>query len=165
MIQDKLIECRNGLGTHTYMVKCISNGSVKWVDYFGMGVVIDKFATNEYILYPTKYFTFTFLLTFGSHNITVGSEKEVLELMRELVEATKYPEFTIYDESELEIEKIIDIELSSMFTDNFYKQLVYDTCVDDIKTDIKECAEAEYNSSDVRLAIQRVILKRMSLDV
>ena len=165
MIQDKLIECRNGLGTHTYMVKCISNDSVKWVDYFGMGVVIHKLATNNYIVYPTKYFYGTFLLTVGSGTITVDTEKEVLELMRELVEATKYPEFTIYDESELEIEKIIDIELSSMFTDNFYKQLVYDTCVDDIKTDIKECAEAEYNSSDVRLAIQRVILKRMSLDV
>jgi hypothetical protein len=85
--------------------------------------------------------------------------------MRKLVEATKYPEFNIYDESELDMEKVIDIELSSMFTDNFYKQLVYDTCVDDIKTDIKECAEAEYNSADVRLAIQRVILKRMNLDV
>ena len=66
-------------------------------------------------------------------------------------------EDTLYDD--------IKFGITDMFTDNEYAQIVYDNCIDDIVTDIKETAGTNYNNSDIRLAIQRVILKRMGFNI
>ena len=47
--------------------------------------------------------------------------------------------------------------LSQIFTDNEYMELVYGIIIDDVIRDIKECADEEFNDSDVSLAVQRTL--------
>ena len=36
---------------------------------------------------------------------------------------------------------------------------------DDVKTDVKECADKDFNSSDISLAVQRSLLKALNVEV
>lgn len=60
-----------------------------------------------------------------------------------------------------QLEKDIKQELGNIFTDSSYCQRVYDCLIDDIKRDVIECADSNYNSSDIRLAIQRTLMIEM----
>ena len=43
--------------------------------------------------------------------------------------------------------------------------MVYGTIIDDVKTDVKECADKDFNSSDISLAVQRALLKALNIEV
>lgn len=60
-----------------------------------------------------------------------------------------------------QLEKDIKQELGNIFTDSSYCQRVYDYLIDNIKRDVIECADYNYNSSDIRLAIQRTLMIEM----
>lgn len=55
--------------------------------------------------------------------------------------------------------------LSNVFTETSYMNIVYDIIIDDVKTDVKECADEEFNDSDVSLAVQRSLLKALNVEV
>lgn len=55
--------------------------------------------------------------------------------------------------------------LSQLFTETGYMELVYGTIIDDVIRDIEECADEEFNYSDVSLAVQRTILQKMGISV
>ena len=55
--------------------------------------------------------------------------------------------------------------LLSVFTETNYMNLVYGTIIDDVKTDVKECADKDFNSSDISLAVQRALLKALNIEV
>lgn len=60
---------------------------------------------------------------------------------------------------------IIKRILSQIFTDNEYMELVYGIIVDDVVRDIEECADENFNYSDVSLAVQRTLMKALNLEV
>ena len=43
--------------------------------------------------------------------------------------------------------------------------MVYDIIIDDVKTDVKECADEEFNDSDISLAVQRSLLKALNIEI
>lgn len=55
--------------------------------------------------------------------------------------------------------------LSQIFTDNEYMELVYGIIIDDVIRDIEECADEEFNDSDVSLAIQRTLMKALNIEI
>ena len=55
--------------------------------------------------------------------------------------------------------------LSQIFTDNEYMELVYGIIIDDVIRDIEECADENFNTSDVSLAVQRTLIKALNLEV
>lgn len=55
--------------------------------------------------------------------------------------------------------------LSQIFTDNEYMELVYGIIIDDVIRDIKECADEEFNDSDVSLAVQRTLMKALNIEI
>ena len=55
--------------------------------------------------------------------------------------------------------------LSQIFTDNEYMELVYGIIIDDVIRDIEECADEEFNDSDVSLAVQRTLMKALNIEV
>lgn len=55
--------------------------------------------------------------------------------------------------------------LSQIFTDNEYMELVYGIIIDDVIRDIEECADENFNSSDVSLAVQRTLMKALNIEV
>ena len=55
--------------------------------------------------------------------------------------------------------------LSQIFTDNEYMELVYGIIIDDVIRDIEECAEEEFNDSDVSLAVQRTLMKALNIEI
>lgn len=54
--------------------------------------------------------------------------------------------------------------LSQIFTDTRYMLSVYDLIIDEVIADIEECADEKFNNSDISLAIQRVLMKKLNLD-
>ena len=54
---------------------------------------------------------------------------------------------------------------SQIFTDNEYMELVYGIIIDDVIRDIEECAEEEFNDSDVSLAVQRTLIKALNIEI
>lgn len=55
--------------------------------------------------------------------------------------------------------------LLNVFTETSYMNMVYGTIIDDVKTDVKECADKDFNSSDISLAVQRALLKALNIEV
>ena len=55
--------------------------------------------------------------------------------------------------------------LSQIFTDNEYMELVYGIIIDDVIRDIEECADEEFNDSDVSLAVQRTLMKALNIGI
>lgn len=55
--------------------------------------------------------------------------------------------------------------LSNVFTETSYMNMAYGTIIDDVKNDVKECADEEFNDSDVSLAVQRSLLKALNVEV
>jgi len=55
--------------------------------------------------------------------------------------------------------------LSQIFTDNEYMELVYGIIIDDVIRDIEECADEEFNDSDVSLAVQRALMKALNIEI
>lgn len=55
--------------------------------------------------------------------------------------------------------------LSQIFTDNEYMELVYGIIIDDVIRDIEECADEEFNDSDVSLAVQRTLMKALNIEI
>lgn len=63
------------------------------------------------------------------------------------------------------IEKLTKTILSKIFTENEYMELVYGIIIDDVKTDIRECADKEFNDSDVSLAVQRTLMMALNIEI
>lgn len=55
--------------------------------------------------------------------------------------------------------------LSQIFTDNEYMELVYGIIIDDVIRDIEECADENFNYSDVSLAVQRTLIKALNIEI
>ena len=55
--------------------------------------------------------------------------------------------------------------LPAIFTDSTYSNMVADNIIDDVITDIEESADADFNYSDISLAVQRTILQKMGISV
>lgn len=55
--------------------------------------------------------------------------------------------------------------LSQLFTETEYMELVYGIIIDDVIRDIEECANEEFNYSDVSLAVQRTLMKALNIEV
>ena len=55
--------------------------------------------------------------------------------------------------------------LSQIFTDNEYMELVYGIIIDDVIRDIEECADENFNTSDVSLAVQRTLIKALNIEI
>lgn len=53
-------------------------------------------------------------------------------------------------------------QISFLFTDDEYAEMLYDRIIDDVVDDIISCADANIcNGSDIALAIQRVLLRKL----
>ena len=75
------------------------------------------------------------------------------------------PKETLEDEMNEYIEDETKSILSNVFTETSYMNMVYGTIIDDVKTDAKECADKDFNSSDISLAVQRALLKALNIEV
>lgn len=75
------------------------------------------------------------------------------------------PKETLEDEMKEYIEDETKSILLNVFTETNYMNLVYGTIIDDVKTDVKECADKDFNSSDISLAVQRALLKALNIEV
>ena len=73
------------------------------------------------------------------------------------------PKETLEDEMNEYIEDETKSILPNVFTETSYMNMVYGTIIDDVKTDVKECADKDFNSSDISLAVQRSILRKMNI--
>ena len=60
---------------------------------------------------------------------------------------------------------VVNHILSQIFTDNEDMELVYGIIIDDVIRDIEECADENFNTSDVSLAVQRTLIKALNLEV
>lgn len=74
------------------------------------------------------------------------------------------PKETLEDEMNKYIEHETKKILLNVFTETEYMNMVYGIIVDDVKTDVKECADKDFNSSDISLAVQRTLLKALNLE-
>ena len=75
------------------------------------------------------------------------------------------PKETLEDEMNKYIEGETKSILLNVFTETNYMNMVYGIIVDDVKTDVKECADKNFNSSDISLAVQRALLKALNIEV
>ena len=55
--------------------------------------------------------------------------------------------------------------LSQLFTETEYMELVYGIIIDDVIRDIEECADEEFNYSDISLAVQRTLMKALNIEI
>ena len=55
--------------------------------------------------------------------------------------------------------------LSQLFTETEYMELVYGIIIDEVIRDIEDCADEEFNYSDVSLAVQRTLLKALNIEI
>lgn len=55
--------------------------------------------------------------------------------------------------------------LSQLFTETEYMELVYGIIIDDVIRDIEECADEDFNYSDVSLAVQRTLMKALNIEI
>jgi hypothetical protein len=55
--------------------------------------------------------------------------------------------------------------LNQLFTETEYMELVYGIIIDDVIRDIEECADEEFNYSDVSLAVQRTLMKALNIEI
>lgn len=55
--------------------------------------------------------------------------------------------------------------LSNIFTETEYRNIVYGIIIDDVVRDVEECADKEFNDSDISLAVQRTLMKALNLEI
>lgn len=55
--------------------------------------------------------------------------------------------------------------LAQIFTDNWYMESVYGTIIDDVIRDIDDTADADFNDSDISLAVQRTLMKALGIEI
>lgn len=67
--------------------------------------------------------------------------------------------------SRLSASIVVKQYLSQLFTETEYMELVYGIIIDDVIRDIEECADEEFNNSDVSLAVQRVLMKALNIEL
>lgn len=67
--------------------------------------------------------------------------------------------------SRLSASIIVKQFLSQLFTETEYMELVYGIIIDDVIRDIEECADEEFNYSDVSLAVQRTLMKALNIEI
>ena len=67
--------------------------------------------------------------------------------------------------SRLSASIVVKQYLSQLFTDTEYMELVYGIIIDDVIRDIEECADEEFNNSDVSLAVQRTLMKALNIEI
>lgn len=167
MIKDRLVKDCGRQYIYEVSVRTHDN-DIKWVDYLMGGIDIRHNETNTWTLsVEQKWIAKRFALVTNTDAVTVDTKQEVLDILRKLVALSPIVGFEIMagNDNDDITRQCIKNEIDVMFTDSEYAQMIYDSCVDDIVTDIKETADEDYNSSDVRLAIQRVILTRMGFDI
>ena len=67
--------------------------------------------------------------------------------------------------SRLSTSIVVKQYLSQLFTETEYMELVYGIIIGDVIRDIEECADEEFNDSDVSLAVQRVLMKALNIEI
>lgn len=67
--------------------------------------------------------------------------------------------------SRLSASLVVKHYLSQLFTETEYMELVYGIIIDDVIRDIEECADEEFNDSDVSLAVQRTLMKALNIEI
>ena len=67
--------------------------------------------------------------------------------------------------SRLSASIVVKQYLSQLFTETEYMELVYGIIIDDVIRDIEECADVNFNYSDISLAVQRTKKKKMGISV
>ena len=67
--------------------------------------------------------------------------------------------------SRLSVSIVVKQFLNQLFTETEYMELVYGIIIDDVIRDIEECADEEFNYSDVSLAVQRTLMKALNIEV
>ena len=67
--------------------------------------------------------------------------------------------------SRLSASIIVKQYLSQLFTETEYMELVYGIIIGDVIRDIEECADEEFNDSDVSLAVQRTLMKALNIEI
>ena len=67
--------------------------------------------------------------------------------------------------SRLSASIVVKQYLSQLFTKTEYMELVYGMIIGDVIRDIEECADEEFNDSDVSLAVQRVLMKALNIEI
>lgn len=67
--------------------------------------------------------------------------------------------------SRLSASLVVKQFLSQLFTETEYMELVYGIIIDDVIRDIEECADEEFNFSDVSLAVQRTLIKALNIEI
>lgn len=60
------------------------------------------------------------------------------------------------------LQGLVKQQLSYVFTDLDKMERVYYLIIDDVITDIEECADENWNNSDVSIAIQRVLMEKLN---
>lgn len=68
-------------------------------------------------------------------------------------------------DSRLSVSIVVKQYLSQLFTETEYMELVYGIIIGDVIRDIEECADEEFNDSDVSLAVQRTLMKALNVEV
>lgn len=53
--------------------------------------------------------------------------------------------------------------LSEIFTDNTYAEMMYGEIIDEVVEDVETSADVSFNYSDISLAVQRSILRKMNI--
>ena len=67
--------------------------------------------------------------------------------------------------SRLSASIVVKQYLSQLFTETEYMEMVYGIIIDDVIRDIEECADEEFNYSDVSLAVQRTLMKALNIEI
>lgn len=60
------------------------------------------------------------------------------------------------------LQGLVKRQLSYVFTDLDKMERVYYLIIDDVITDIEDCADENWNNSDVSIAIQRVLMEKLN---
>jgi len=60
------------------------------------------------------------------------------------------------------LQGLVKRQLSYVFTDLDKMERVYYLIIDDVITDIEECADENWNNSDVSIAIQRALMEKLN---
>ena len=67
--------------------------------------------------------------------------------------------------SRLSASIVVKQYLSQLFTETEYMELVYGIIIGDVIRAIEECADEEFNDSDVSLAVQRTLMKALNIEI
>ena len=67
--------------------------------------------------------------------------------------------------SRLSASIVVKQYLSQLFTETEYMELVYGIIIGDVIRDIEECADEEFNDSDISLAVQRALIKALNIEI